>query len=90
MTNRDNLIFITGYLKAIGNAKKKIASKDLLVVKELILQRLETELRVFQNSMQHDTEPFTESEREMNDFRNFLMNGYDDDKDPDQQSPDFW
>lgn len=88
---RDFLLIIYGYLKG-ASLLKKTPSSLLIELKERILERQEFNLQVMERNRSNydyyqNSDNFTDNNQ---NYKNNLMEGYNDDIDPDQQHPDFW
>lgn len=88
---RDFLLIVYGYLKG-ASILKKTPSTLLIELKTRILKRQENHIEAMaRNKSYYDD--YTKSDSFQNNNlsnKNDFMDGYDDDKDPDQQHPDFW
>ncbi|MEE9362089.1 MAG: hypothetical protein V3U92_05770 [Cellulophaga sp.] len=81
MEKRELLSYILGYLYEV-NSLKKIPSEKIKIIKEFI-EQLKKEVN---EKNDNNSEPENFNTDEYLD----LMDGYDSDKDSDQQNPNFW
>lgn len=88
---REFLLIIYGYLKG-ASFLKKTPSSLLIELKKRIIEREEYNAKTLERhkNYEDDSEYLYYYYNKCNDSKDELMEGYDDDKDPDQQNEDFW
>jgi hypothetical protein len=89
MNDRAFLIFICGYLRGMLNSKK-ISSYSLIEVKKMIIEKQKQNFKAEIWKDFDGTDQEENYEERMIEQRRISMEGYDDDKDPDQQDESFW